>query len=94
LFNNLRKQCNITHERSLFLVQTQNTHFGQKFRPLIFYLGRYCEVTIKSSYSLGIYKVRVIFNPSEKSIEWCLYEVGSRQFYTPREVKMFRIGDD
>jgi hypothetical protein len=52
------------------------------------------EGTIKSSYSLSTHKVRVTFNPSEKSIEWCLYEVGSGQFYIPRKVKMFRIGDD
>jgi len=34
LFNNLRKQSNITHGRGGFLVQTQNTYFGQKFKPL------------------------------------------------------------
>lgn len=42
LFYNLRKQCNITHERSDILVQTQSNYFGQKVGPLIFYLGRYC----------------------------------------------------
>tara|TARA_R110000850_G_scaffold269035_1_gene400836 strand:+ start:67 stop:366 length:300 start_codon:yes stop_codon:yes gene_type:complete len=41
LFNNLRKQRNITHERSEVLVQTQSNYFGQKIGPLIFYLGRY-----------------------------------------------------
>jgi hypothetical protein len=42
LFNNLRKQSNITHERPEVLVQTQSTYFGQKVRSLIPYLGRYC----------------------------------------------------
>ena len=52
------------------------------------------EGTIKSSYSLSTHKVRITFNPNEKSIEWCIYEVGSGQFYIPRKAKMFRIGDD
>ena len=52
------------------------------------------EGTIKSSYTLSTHKVRITFNPNEKSIEWCIYEVGSEQFYIPRKVKMFRIGDD
>lgn len=52
------------------------------------------EGRIKSGYSLSTHKVRITFNPIETSIEWCLYEVSSGDFYIPRKVKMFRIGDD
>ena len=41
------KQCNITHERGVFFVQTQSNYFGQKLKPLSFYLGRYWFVIVK-----------------------------------------------
>lgn len=79
IFQNGNRIDSSLEEKSIFLSKVSTNIF---------------EGTIKSSYSLSTHKVRITFNPSEKSIEWCLYEVGSGPFYIPKKVKMFRIGDN
>lgn len=66
-------------EKSIFLTKVSTNIF---------------EGTIKSGYSLSTHKVRITFNLVETSIEWCLFEVSSGDFYIPRKVRMIRIGDD
>ncbi len=79
VFQNGNRTDAFYDEKSVFLTKVSTNIF---------------EGTIKSSYSLSTHKVRITFNPNEKSIEWRIYEVGSGQFYIPRKAKMFRIGDD
>lgn len=52
------------------------------------------EGTIKSSFSLNTHKVRITYNPTNNSIEWNLYEVSPGEFYFPRKVAMYRIGEN
>jgi hypothetical protein len=49
------------------------------------------EGTIKSFYDNSIQKVRIIYLPSEDSIEWWIYEDSPGDFYFPRRVKMERF---
>jgi len=50
------------------------------------------EGTIKSSFSLKTYKVRITFNLSNNSIEWYLFGENTGEFYFPRKVTMVRVG--
>jgi len=52
------------------------------------------EGSIKSSFSLKTYKVRITFNPTNNSIEWYLYGENTGEFYFPRKVTMVRAGHD
>lgn len=52
------------------------------------------EGSIKSSFSLKTYKVRITFNPVNNSIELHLYGENSGEFYFPKKVTMVRVGHD